>query len=126
MVMNAAAAYQGTQINTASPAELTLLLYEGAIKFCNKALYYLECNKLDMVNTNLQKAQKIIMELRTTLDPKYAVSADFERVYAYIYDNLIDGNIKKDSKAIEEGLQYIREMRDTWKEVMRKNHLFVQ
>ena len=126
MALNAAAAYEGTKINTASPAELTLMLYEGAIKFCNKALYAMEKNNIIDANINFQKAQSIIAELRGTLNHKYPVAKDFERVYNYIYDSLITANIKKDKEIAEEALQYIREMRDTWKEVMQRNHLYVQ
>lgn len=121
MTFNAATAYKSTTINTASKADLTLMLYEGAIKFCNIALVALEKNDLEKANTNLIKAQKIIIEFRATLDPKYPVSQDFERVYDYIYRRLVEANIKKDSEILEDALQYIREMRDTWKEVMRLN-----
>lgn len=118
---NVANAYQNSSIQTASPAELTLMLYEGAIKFCNIALIALEKKDYSKVNTNLKKAQRIIMEFRVTLDHKYPVWEDFERVYDYIYRQLIEGNIKKDPAIIEDALRYIREMRDTWKEVMRLN-----
>ncbi len=112
-------AYQRNAILTASPAELTLMLYNGAIKFCNIALAGLEQKDYEKVNTNLKKAQAIITELRATLDRKYPVWEDFERVYDYIYRRLVEGNIRKDPEIIEDALKYIREMRDTWKEVMR-------
>lgn len=126
MAQNAASIYQGTKINTASPAELTLMLYEGAIKFCNKALYGLEQDNVTKVNENLLKAQKIISELRSTLDFKYPIAREFDTVYDYINRRLVDANIKKDSEVLEEALDYIRQMRDTWKEVMKKNNIFVQ
>lgn len=126
MAQNAASIYQGTKINTASPAELTLMLYEGAIKFCNKALYGLEQDDYAKVNENLLKAQRIITELRSTLDFKYAIAGEFETVYDYIYRRLVDANIKKDTEILEEALDYIRQMRDTWKEVMKKNNIYVQ
>ena len=62
---------------------------------------------------------RIISEFRATLDHKYPVAKDFENVYDYIYQRLIDANIKKDKEILEEALGYIREMRDTWKEVMK-------
>lgn len=125
MAQNAAAIYHGNKVNTASPAELTLMLYEGAIKFCNKALYAIEQNNMPKANENLLKAQKIITEFRVTLDYKYPVSKDFELVYDYIYRKLVEANIKKNPESLEEALKYIREMRDTWKEVMRKNKIYV-
>ena len=126
MALNAAAAYQGTKINTASPAELTLMLYEGAIKFCNKAMYAMENKDIEGRNTKFKKAQKIITELRVTLDFTYPVAKEFDRVYEYIYGRLVEANIKQDAAIAEEAVGYIREMRDTWKEVMRKNKIYVQ
>ncbi len=126
MTFNAAAAYQGTKVNTASPAELTLMLYEGAIKFCNKAIYAMENGDVQSRNINSQKAQKIITQLRLTLDFKYPIANDFDRVYEYINRRLVEANIKADIEIAEDALRYIREMRDTWKEVMRKNKLYVQ
>lgn len=123
---NVAAAYQGIKVNTASPAELTLMLYEGAIKFCNKAIYAIEDHDISKANENLLKAQKIIMEFRGTLDFKYPVAKDFELIYDYIYRRLVEANIRKDKDIVEDALNYIRDMRDTWKEVMRANKMYVK
>ena len=103
-------AYQRNAILTASPAALTLMLYEGAIKFCNIAIVGIEHKDYEKANTNLQ----------ITLDHKYPVWEDFDRVYQYIYDCLTDANIQKSIELVEEALKHIREMRDTWKEVMQK------
>lgn len=124
MAVNAANAYKGTKINTASPAELTLMLYDGAIKFCNIAALGMEKNDILKTNKNLKKAQRVITELRATLDFKYPVAKDFDLVYDYINRRLVDANIKKDHQALDEALGYIREMRDTWKEVMKLNHIY--
>lgn len=121
MNQNSINMYQRNAILTASPAELTLMLYEGAIKFCNIALLGLEKNDIEKVNVNLKKAQAIISELRASLDRKYPVWEDFERVYEYIYRRLVEANLQKDPEVVEDALKYIREMRDTWKEVMRLN-----
>ena len=118
---NVANAYQRNGIMTASPAELTLMLYEGAIKFCNIAIIAIEKKDYEKANVNLKKAQNIIVEFRATLDHKYEVWKDFDLVYDYIYRKLVEGNIKKDIETVEEALKQIREMRDTWKEVMRLN-----
>ncbi|MHB8129444.1 MAG: flagellar export chaperone FliS [Mobilitalea sp.] len=119
MATNAAAAYKDSKILTASPAELTLMLYEGAIKFCNLAIIAIEKKEYEKANLNIVKAERIIAEFRATLDSKYPVAKNFELVYEYIYRRLIDANIRKDTEILEEALGYIREMRDTWKEVMR-------
>ena len=121
MDTNVINAYQRNAILTATPPELTLMLYEGAIKFCNIGILAIEKNDYEKANTKIKKAQAIITELRVTLDRKYPVWEDFERVYDYIYRRLVEGNIHKDIEIIEDALKYIREMRDTWKEVMRQN-----
>lgn len=119
MAFNPAAAYQGSKINTATPADLTLMLYEGAIKFCNIAISAIEENNISKANTNIIKAEKIIIEFRSTLDHKYPVAKDFDLVYDYIYRRLLEANIKKDKDILEEVLEHLRGMRDTWKDVMK-------
>ena len=121
MAFNPASAYKQNSIQTASPADLTLMLYEGAIKFCNIALSAIEKKDLMRANENIIKAQKIIVEFRATLDFSYSVAKDFDLVYDYIYRRLVQANLKKDAEILEEALGYIKEMRDTWKEVMEKN-----
>lgn len=119
MAFNAASAYQNNKINTATPAELTLMLYEGAIKYCNIAIIAIEDNDISKTNTNILKAEKIISYLRQTLDLKYNVAKDFDNVYSYVYERLVEANLKKDKDIINEVLEHLREMRDTWKEVIK-------
>ena len=119
MEQNKMSEYQRNAILTASPAELTLMLYEGAIKFCNIAKIAIEKGDIQKAHDNIKRAQDIITEFRVTLDRKYPVWEDFERVYDYIYRKLVDANMHKDIDELDEALKYIREMRDTWKEVMR-------
>lgn len=121
MDSNVINAYQRNAILTASPAELTLMLYNGAIKFCNIGIAAIEKKDYEGANTNIKKANAIITELRGSLDRKYPVWEDFERVYDYISRRLVDANIQKNREILEEALKYIREMRDTWQEVMRLN-----
>lgn len=113
--------YQRNAIMTASPAELTLMLYDGAVKFCNIAATAIENKDVQKAHDNIKKVEAIITELRTTLDRKYPVYEDFERVYAYIYGLLLEANFKKDKEILERALSNIRDMRDVWKEVMRLN-----
>ena len=116
----AAKAYGNNRIETATPAELTLMLYEGAVKFCNIAIVGLEKNDYEKVNTNIQKCRNIIVELTSTLNMKYTVAEDFKRMYDYIFALLTEANMKKDMELLERALEELRGMRDVWKEVMTK------
>lgn len=114
------ATYNTNRVMTASPAELTLMLYEGAIKFCNIAIIGIEEKDIQKIHTNIVKVENIIGEFIATLNHKYEVAKDFENIYNYLMDRLIEANIKKDKEILEEVLGYLREMRDTWKEVMKR------
>lgn len=81
---NIAQEYNRNKILTASPAELTLMLYEGAIKFCNIALIAIEKQDYEKANINIKKAENIITEFKVTLNHKYPVAKDFE-MYIIIY-----------------------------------------
>ena len=118
---NAYAQYNNSKILTASPAELTLMLYEGAIKFCNIAITAVEQKDIQKAHDNIVKTQKIIEHFRVTLDMKYPVAQDFERVYVYLEQRLVQANMKKDPEILQEMLEHLHTMRDTWKEVMRIN-----
>ena len=118
---NAYAQYNNSKVLTASPAELTLMLYEGAIKFCNIAITAVEQKDTQKAHDNIVKTQKIIEHFRVTLDMKYPVAQDFERVYVYLEQRLVQANMKKDPEILQEVLEHLHTMRDTWKEVMRIN-----
>lgn len=118
---SAYAQYNNSKILTASPAELTLMLYEGAIKFCNIAILAVEQKDIQKAHDNIVKTEHIIDYFRQTLDMKYEVAQDFERVYTYLSRRLIQANMKKDKEILEEVNQHLRDMRDTWKQVMEQN-----
>ena len=117
---NAYGQYNNSKILTASPAELTLMLYEGAVKFCNIAIVAIENKEIEKAHIHIQKTERIIDYLRQTLDMKYHVAEDFERIYSYLGQRLIEANIKKDKEILEEVNGHLRSVRDTWKEVMKK------
>lgn len=115
------AQYQNNKVLTASPAELTLMLYDGAIKFCNIAMMAIDSKDVQKAYTNIVKAEKIIDYLRVTLDMRYPVAKDFENIYTYLSRRLIEANVKKDKEILEEIHGHLSSVRDTWKEVMRIN-----
>lgn len=120
-IPNAYAQYNNNRILTASPAELTLMLYEGAIKFCNMAIVGIEQGDIPKAHQNIIKTENIIAYLRQTLDMQYAVAQDFDNIYDYLGKRLVEANLKKDKEILEEVNRHLRSVRDTWKEVMRLN-----
>lgn len=114
--------YNRNKILQASPAEVTLMLYEGAIKFCNMAIMGIEQKDIEKAHTNIIKTQRIIEEFRNTLDRKYPVWEDFDRVYVYLLRRLFEANVSKDAEILKEVNTHLRSMRDTWKEVMKRAH----
>lgn len=119
MVNNGYNQYIRSKILTASKPELTLMLYDGAIKFCNMAVMCIEKKDIAGAHTNIKKTEAIIEEFLATLNYEYEVANDFKNVYEYVYDRLVQANLKKDTDILNEVLGHLRGMRDTWKEVMR-------
>ncbi len=120
---NAYAQYNRNKILTASPAELTLMLYDGCIKFINIAMMGIDEKDIAKANTNIKKAERIILELQSTLNEKYEVAKDFNAVYSYVKRRLLEANLSKDKEILEECAGHMRTMRDTWKEVMKTAHV---
>lgn len=118
MAYNAAKAYGTNKISTASGAELTLMLYDGAVKFCNKAIIALELKNYEETNSNIQKCRNIIVELQTTLDHKYPVASEFDVIYTYIFNLLVQANMKKDEALLHIALEELRGLRELWKQIM--------
>ena len=123
MTNNPYSQYQKSKILTASPAELTLMLYDGAIKFGNIAIAALrqENKDIEKAHINIIKVQRIIEEFRSTLNWDYPVAQDFDNVYVYLLQRLLQANMSKDPEIMEEVVTHLRSMRDTWVEVMNKN-----
>jgi flagellar protein FliS len=104
---------------TATPAELTLMLYEGAIKFCNIAILAIEQKDRSKMFNNILKVEDIITEFQITLNFDYPVANDFNNVYNYLQKRLREANMTQDKEILEEVNTHLRTMRDTWKEVMK-------
>lgn len=120
MSFNKYQAYQNNAANTASSGELTLMLYNGCIKFIKQAIKEMNTQNYETKNKNIQKAQSIIQELMVTLDPKVEITAQMLPLYEYMHYQLKEGNVKNESALLEEALQLAIEFRDTWKEVILK------
>ena len=116
---NPYATYANNKIASATPAELTLMLYEGAIKFCNLAKIDIEKKEYGDSIGHIQRARNIIVELQSTLDFKYPVAKDFDNIYRYIFDLMAEVNRNHDLEKLEELLKELRELRDIWKQIMK-------
>lgn len=119
MTRNVANIYKQNQVNTASPKELVVMLYEGCIKFLRLAELGLEENQLELVNKNLIKAQNIIEELRLTLnmDVEGDVSKQLAALYDYFLTELFQANIHKDNEKIVYVREQMIELLESWKEI---------
>lgn len=111
--------YKEQAILTASPEELTLMLYDGAVKFLKKAKIHMEQKDIENSNNTLLRAQAIIIELNATLNMDYEISNNLRDLYDFMTRRIGDANIEKDCKIVDEVLGLAVDLRDTWKEAMQ-------
>jgi flagellar protein FliS len=104
---------------TASPEELTLMLYNGLVKFIMQAQKAIEDKDFEKANESIIRAEDIISEFQATLDMQYELSRGLSLLYAYFMDRLIDANVKKDTAILEEVLHFVKDLRDTWAQAMK-------
>ena len=112
--------YQHSSVFTATPEELTLMLYNGCIKAIRLAEVTVEEKNYEKANYYICKAEAIIRELRNTLDMKYEISENLYNLYTYFLNRLIEANVKKDKTILEEVLHFVEEIRDTWSQAMKQ------
>lgn len=113
--------YKENSVTQASPAELTLMLYNGALKFIKLAKKGIKENSIEDKNLNIQKTQAIIQELMVTLNTDVSLSKDLMRMYDYMQSQLIQANIKNDIGLLEEVEGFFVQFRDTWKEMIQQS-----
>lgn len=112
--------YLETTVQTASPAQLLIMLYDGAIRFCRLGIEGIREGDIEKKHTNLMKAQNIIYELIATLDRKAEVSDGLLRLYDYFIYRLTEANTNKSAEPAEEVLNYLIELKQTWMEAASK------
>lgn len=121
--INMANAYKNQQIMTASPGELTLMLYNGAIRFVTESIQGLEQGDLQKAHNANLRAQDIVKEFMSTLDMDYDISKQLFPLYEYMNYRLMQGNIKKDKQQLEEVKEMLIDLRDTWGVAMKQVRL---
>lgn len=114
--------YKDTEIQTADQGKLIIMLYDGAIRFLNIAIDNMDFKKYDIVNNNIVKAQDIITELMLSLnmDQGGEIAQNLFNIYAYIKKRLLEGNIDKDPKILQEVLKHLTNLRSAWEEAIKK------
>ena len=120
--MNAATTantYKTQQVMTASPEELTLMLYNGAIRFVNESIQATQAGNLEKANAANLRAQDIVREFMSTLDMQYELSQNWMALYQFIEQSLIQGNVKKQVQPLEDAKAILVDLRTTWAEAMK-------
>ena len=111
--------YKQNTVNTSTPQELTLMLYNGLVRFLKLACQGIEEADIEKANNNIIKSQNIILEFMSTLDMQYEISEELFSLYEYMNRRLLEANIKKDKQILEEVTGYAEELRDTWAQAMK-------
>jgi flagellar protein FliS len=116
-------AYRKTQIETASPEALILMLYDGAIKFMGQAEIAFEENNIEQISNLLLRIQAIFTELLTALDKEKGgeIAVNLERLYVFFLEQLGEANVKKDPKPLAEIKPLVIDLRNTWEQAMQKH-----
>ncbi|RCW47708.1 MULTISPECIES: flagellar export chaperone FliS [unclassified Halanaerobium] len=121
---NAEQQYKQMQIKTAGPGKLLLMLYQGSIKFMKVAVKEIEMNNIEAAHENIIKAQNIILELKGTLNKEQGgeIAKNLERLYNFIYQELLRANLRKEKEHIENVIPLVEELFESYQEIVsRKN-----
>ena len=116
-------AYKNQQVMTASPEQLTLLLYNGALRFLNESIQAMEQNDIQKSHNANLRVQAIVREFMITLDMSCELSTDWAKLYEYTEYSLIQGNIKKDVAQLQQAKNMLEDMREAWIGAMKQTHV---
>jgi len=114
--------YLRTKVLTASPEELHLMLYDGAIRFSEEAKSGLESGNLEQAHDALGRAQNIVLEMSSGLDHEVnpELCAKMSSLYNFIYRRLVEANLKREIPPIDDALKILNYQRETWVLLMQK------
>ena len=115
--------YNQVQIKTANKGKLIVMLYQGAIRFMNRALLLLEKKDMEGKGNSLIRAQDIILELlysldRSLLDQGDELALNLQRLYLYSYRRLVHANVHMDTEAIDEVIKLMQNLLPAWEQVV--------
>lgn len=113
--------YRKTQIDTASPENLILMLYDGALRFITQADEAFEAKNNECINNMLLKTQAIFTELLVCLDKNRGgeIAVNLERLYIFFLEKLAQANVQKNPLPMREIKPLIEDLRNTWAEVIK-------
>ena len=113
--------YQRQQIETSSPEEILIMLYDGAIRFLVMAKKGLASKDIQVFHNNLIKTQNILTEFMSSLDMDLGgeAASNLFNLYEYLHYRLVQANMKKDEEMIDEVLDHLRKLKGTWEEAIR-------
>lgn len=111
--------YLNNAVSTKSQGQLIIMLYDGAIKFIEQAQTAIEIGHIEEANKNLIKAQNILNELMVTLNfDAEEISNQLMSLYQFLYEQLIQANIKKDSGLLSSVKEILKDLSETWKKII--------
>jgi len=111
--------YQQSSAQTATPIQLVLMLYDGAIRFTKQGIEGIETNRFEYANTYFCKAEAIVHELVAALNFDYPISKELARIYEYVLYQLIQANVKKERSFADDALTHLNELRDAWRQLSK-------
>jgi flagellar protein FliS len=113
--------YLENAIQTASPAQLLIMLCDGAIRFSKLAMEAIKKQDFIEANTQIGKVQDIISEFVITLDHSSPIAEGLLKLYDYFSHQLLQANLKKELQPLEEVLQFLMELKETWVQAAKAN-----
>ncbi len=117
---NPYAMYADNKVLTASKEDLTLMLYDGAVKFAKIAFEAMQNKDVEKAHIHIIKTENIILELQMTLNRKYDIAKVFDDMYQNVYEKLVFANMKQDLEVLEQSVELLIELRDLWKDAMKE------
>lgn len=119
-------AYRDTQVTTAAPGELLLLLYGGAIRFGTQAVQQLTEQKCEEAHKLLLKTQDLVAEMTAALDFNHELAHHLYLLYDYMTERLVEANLKKDPRPAAEAVALLRSLREAWETALKKGDASAQ
>jgi flagellar protein FliS len=114
-----AEAYYQTHVQSRSPLELVVMLYDGALRFCDQAATAMDAGDMTTKAVAMSRAFAILAELQNTLNVKEGgeVALQLDALYAHMNDRLVDANIQRSSAPIRDVMRLLTPLRDAWSQL---------